>query len=268
MTKMYLKDKLYTLKMRENDSVTKHIHTFRAHLEQLLVAGSAVPDDEAILTLMRSLPPSYKSFINSLRRQLGITLQSLITDLIQEEMLMKNMSLTSNGTSALYVEKKFSNFRKKPYFNKKTNIRRGYKGESSNSKLFKKNIVVDKKCFYCKKPRHLIKDCKTRIAAKRSNNKRETNVVTKSHKLYVVALLVNNKPNSTWYIDLGATQHMCHELEGFINYTKYENNQVVYLGDDSTSYTIKGCGDVNLKLLNGDERIIPDVLYIPGFAKN
>jgi hypothetical protein len=33
MTKMYLKDKLHALKMKENDSVTKHIYVFRAHLE-------------------------------------------------------------------------------------------------------------------------------------------------------------------------------------------------------------------------------------------
>ena len=68
VTKMYLKDKLHTLKMRENDSVTKHIHVFRAHLEQLFAAGAAVPDDEAVLTLMRSIPPSYRMFISSLRR--------------------------------------------------------------------------------------------------------------------------------------------------------------------------------------------------------
>ena len=101
ITKMYLKDKLHTLKMKENESVTKHIHVFRSHMEQLLVAGCPTQDDEAILTLMRSLPPSYRSFISSLRRQPGITLQSLITDLIQEETLMKDMNLNMDNTSAL-----------------------------------------------------------------------------------------------------------------------------------------------------------------------
>jgi len=100
----------------------------------------------------------------------------------------------------------------------------------------------------------LIKDCRTIIVAKRSRNKRETNDVT--HELYAVALLVNNKLDSTWYIDSRSTQHICYELEGFINYTKHENNQVVYLGDDSTLYTIKGCNDVNAKLLIGNKKII------------
>jgi hypothetical protein len=68
MTKMYQKDKLHTLKMKENDSVTKHIHIFRCHLEQLLVASTIIVDDEVVLLLMRSMPPSYKTFINSLRK--------------------------------------------------------------------------------------------------------------------------------------------------------------------------------------------------------
>nr|PNR34734.1 hypothetical protein PHYPA_022632 [Physcomitrium patens] len=40
---------------------------------------STIPDNEAILTLIRSLPLSYRSFISSLRRQPEITLTSLIT---------------------------------------------------------------------------------------------------------------------------------------------------------------------------------------------
>jgi hypothetical protein len=63
MTKMYLKHKIDTLKTKESDSVTKHIHIFKAHLEQLLAIGSIVPNDEAILTLMRSMPPSYRTYI-------------------------------------------------------------------------------------------------------------------------------------------------------------------------------------------------------------
>nr|PNR50588.1 hypothetical protein PHYPA_009774 [Physcomitrium patens] len=56
-------------------------------------------------------------------------------------------------------------------------------------------------------------------------------------------------PNSMWYVDSGASQHMCHELEGFVKY-------------------IKRHGDVNIKLTNGDEKIIRDILYIPRLAKN
>jgi len=61
---------------------------------------------------------------------------------------------------------------------------------------------------------------------------------------------------------------MCDQREGFVNYTKNNDNQVVYLGDDSTSYTIQGYGDVNIKLSNEDEKSILNVLHITGLAKN
>lgn len=31
---------------------------------------------------------------------------------------------------------------------------------------------------------------------------------------------------------------------------------------------IKGYNDVNIKFINGDEKIIPNILYIPRFVKN
>jgi hypothetical protein len=87
--KMYLKDKFYTLKMKESDNVTKHIHLFWANLHQLTTISATMLDDEAIICIMRSMPPSYKTFISSLMKQPNLTLQSLITNLIQEETLMK-----------------------------------------------------------------------------------------------------------------------------------------------------------------------------------
>jgi hypothetical protein len=52
---MYQKDKLHTLKMKESDSVTKHIHIFQFHLKQLLAPSVIVLDDEAVLFLMKNM---------------------------------------------------------------------------------------------------------------------------------------------------------------------------------------------------------------------
>jgi hypothetical protein len=88
-TKMYLKDKFYTLKMKESGNVTKHIHLFRAYLHEVTTTSAAMLFDEEIICIMKSMPPSYETFISSLMRQPNLTLQSLITNLIQEKTLMK-----------------------------------------------------------------------------------------------------------------------------------------------------------------------------------
>jgi len=49
---MFLRDNLQTLKMREGESVVKHIQYFQSLLEQLLVVNAPVINDNAILSLM------------------------------------------------------------------------------------------------------------------------------------------------------------------------------------------------------------------------
>jgi len=88
-TKMFLNDKMQTLKMREGDNVTKHIHNFRSLLKQLSVVGALVSNDEVILSLMKSLPFSFHYLISSMQRVPNLTLQSLVTNLLQDEILMK-----------------------------------------------------------------------------------------------------------------------------------------------------------------------------------
>ena len=109
VTKMHLKDRLINLKMQDNANIIKHIHNFRAHLEQLQAAGSPLLDDEAVIMLMRSLPQNYQPFIRSLQRQeLGLTLQTLITDLIQKETFIKDTSPTSEKNQHSMLERRIS----------------------------------------------------------------------------------------------------------------------------------------------------------------
>lgn len=44
--KMYLKYKLHTIQMRENENVIKHIHSFKFLLEQLSTTGSFINEDD------------------------------------------------------------------------------------------------------------------------------------------------------------------------------------------------------------------------------
>jgi hypothetical protein len=64
----------------------------------------------------------------------------------------------------------------------------------------------------------IIKDCKARIVAKASSKKQSNIIVTKEvHKLYVLTFASKVANDPTWYVDMGATQHVLrkkvyHEL--------------------------------------------------------
>lgn len=80
--------------------------------------------------------------------------------------------------------------------------------------------------------------------------------------------IIKYKSDSMWNVDLGVTQYMWHELKGFVKYVKSKEKQVVYLGDNSTSFIIERYGNVNVKLINGDEKIILNILYVSRLTKN
>ncbi len=55
MTKMHIKDKLHTLKIKRIDNATQHIHIVWARMEQFLATNAIVSYDEIIFVLMNNM---------------------------------------------------------------------------------------------------------------------------------------------------------------------------------------------------------------------
>jgi hypothetical protein len=60
--------------MREGENIVKHIQSFQSLLEQLSITNPPVSNDNVVLSLMRSMPLSHRTFITSMQRQPNITL--------------------------------------------------------------------------------------------------------------------------------------------------------------------------------------------------
>jgi hypothetical protein len=89
---MYFKNKLQTLKMKEGDNMTKHIHKFTSLLEQLSLARTPNSNDEMVFSLLKSMPMSYKKIISSFKQQPNLIVQALITNILQEKIMMQNLN--------------------------------------------------------------------------------------------------------------------------------------------------------------------------------
>ena len=98
VTKMYLREQQMILKMKDNESMIRHLHTFRILLDQLSAAGSPMSDEDVVLALVRSMLLSYKNFLISIQGQ-TLSLQTLITYLLQEEMMIKNLDNVIESSS-------------------------------------------------------------------------------------------------------------------------------------------------------------------------
>ncbi|WJZ87171.1 hypothetical protein VitviT2T_006572 [Vitis vinifera] len=78
--------------------------------------------------------------------------------------------------------------------------------------------------------------------------------------------LVGSNPKE-WWIDTGATRHVCSDKKMFSTFEPIENGEKVFMGNSAT-FEIKGQGKVILKMTSGKELTLTNVLYVPEIRKN
>lgn len=67
--KLQLRRKLFALKLRDGESVDQHIKTMTEVFESLAVIGDAVTEEDQVVHLLASLPPSYEMLVTALEAQ-------------------------------------------------------------------------------------------------------------------------------------------------------------------------------------------------------
>ena len=77
--------------------------------------------------------------------------------------------------------------------------------------------------------------------------------------------LVQN-PNQ-WWVDTGATRHVCSEKSMFSTYQKFDQKERIYMGNSVVSM-IEGSGAVILKFTSKKTVKLNDVLHVPDIRKN
>jgi hypothetical protein len=85
---MVLRNNLQTLKMWETENVVKQIQSFQSLLEQLSTIGATSTNDDVVLSLMRYICLSSKTFIISMQKQPNIIIS--YHWVFKKEVLMKN----------------------------------------------------------------------------------------------------------------------------------------------------------------------------------
>ena len=78
--------------------------------------------------------------------------------------------------------------------------------------------------------------------------------------------LVGSNPRE-WWIDTGATRHVCSDKSLFSSFKPAGNGEKIYMGNSATS-EIEGQGKVILKMTSGKELTLNNVLYVPEIRKN
>ena len=157
--------------------------------------------------------------------------------------------------------------------------------EEAQGGLAVKSEVKTENAFFSKKPKKTCKFCKkTGHDAKRCwlnpngnnyrpNLKKEEKIADNAYVSFVAEVAKEKDHNTKcekWYIDSGASTHMCHKEEDFTELKKNDCNGTVSIGD-GTAIPVKGVGTIKvMSVVNGKKVAVhlKDVLYVPNLSCN
>ncbi|KAE8709398.1 Agamous-like MADS-box protein AGL6 [Hibiscus syriacus] len=125
------------------------------------------------------------------------------------------------------------------------------KGESSNEAV--EELIQTQKC---RAPNNKIEE-KTNYVEEKTDGK-ETLLLARKE--------TDGGQANSWYLDSGASNHMCGRKDMFVELDKSVSGNVSF-GDDST-IAVKGRGNILIRLKDGRHQFISNVYYVPNMKSN
>ncbi|KAM2778784.1 hypothetical protein COP1_014123 [Malus domestica] len=137
------------------------------------------------------------------------------------------------------------------------------RGRGRSNLRYEKSQV---QCYNYQKFRHYASEC--RAPSNRPDEK--VNYVKEEKKDNGIMLLAckNNDGNQdyTWYLDTGASNHMCGRRSMFVELNESVSDNVSF-GNES-KMPVKGKGNILIPLKNGGHQLISNVYYVPNMKSN
>ncbi|KAI5397842.1 hypothetical protein KIW84_063600 [Lathyrus oleraceus] len=120
------------------------------------------------------------------------------------------------------------------------------------------------KCYNCDKVGHLTKDCRSEKKVEETTN---LTLEAKANEGFL--LMAQNEINSNdnvWYLDSGASNHMCGHKHLFKEMRKIEDGNVSF--GDASKVKVEGKGTIRYLQKDGLIGSIQDVYYVPNLKTN
>ncbi|KAH9677320.1 CCHC-type domain-containing protein [Citrus sinensis] len=172
--RLYIKKRMFTLKMPEGSSLDEHLDEFNKVCDTLETIDAAFSDEDKALLLISSLPKSYEHFADALmyRRQ-TLSLDEVKSTLSTKELQGKQESLGNDSGEGLTVKARPE----------------GKKKKQGKNKEKQKNL----RCFLCHKEGHFKKDCPEKKFKKNGKDGDATVVEEEGYKYVGVCVATESR---------------------------------------------------------------------------
>lgn len=258
--KLFLRKKLYLLRMEEADSVTENINAFNIVISQLVSVNIDVTKEEMCVSMLCSFPNSWDGLVVVVRsNNTTLSIDDVVATLLSEDMHQKNTKGSTHN--ALMVRGRPIDRGELKSYGKKSKSRGKLK---SRSKTPNKSRRI---CWGCGKPGHYKRDYMSTDSKERSEEVKSTESKATHEKGDVyLASTITQSHRESWLIDSSASYHMMPHREWFCEYERFNGGNVL-LGDDLPT-RIVGQGKVRLIMHDGRKQTLPGVSHILGLARN
>ena len=256
--KKFVIGKFLKYNMADTKTVIKQVEEIQVLIHELHAEGCAISEQFQVGSIIEKLPPSWRDFKVYLKhKRREMTMEDLILRLRVEEDHRKGDSV--DGARANVIESEPSTKQKFHKFKGKKMSKLKPKGKD-----FKK---IKGSCWVCGKVGHKAQECRHR----------KDQTVTRTNQAHVhefddnlVAVVTETNMVSNvkgWWIDTGATRHICGDKNLFSEYKHMDDGEKLYMGNSSAS-KVEGKGNVLLKFTSGKVVTLTDVLHVPEIRKN
>nr|KAJ0225330.1 hypothetical protein LSAT_V11C100025160 [Lactuca sativa] len=258
-SKKFLVSNFMGYKMIDSRPVMEQYHEMLRILGQFAQHNLKMDEAIVVAVIIDKLPASWKDFKHNLKHNKEeLTLTQLGSHLRIEESL-RTQELDNNPKGKNQVGSSSMNMvdGEGSKNQKKSNGKRKFKGKDDKSSNNKAKVV----CWNYNKPGHFKKDCRLRKVNKDGAGPSGSKDPEKQQAFYV------QDDNVAWWVDSGATSHVCKDLYWFKDFQPINDGSIVKIGNVATE-PIKGIGSVLLTFTYGKCLCLNNVLYVPGIRKN
>ncbi|KAK4385686.1 Retrovirus-related Pol polyprotein from transposon TNT 1-94 [Sesamum angolense] len=258
--KLYLKQRLYGLKIQEGSDLAQHVNIFNQIITDLARLDVNIEDEDRAMTLLCSLPFSYEHPVTTLTYGKETIKVDEITVAFVDSQPVETECRGKFSRRCLYVKGNQDRGRKSE--------NEGSGKQNSRSKSRGRNTIH---CYKCKESGHMKRDCsklKKKADEKRDDSSKSANVVQNDDSDCsdgdMLSVSINQYVDA-WILDFGCSYRITPNMEWFSSY-RSGNSGFVYLGDDSCC-NIVGSIDIRIKMYDGIVITLSDVRHISDLKK-
>ena len=283
-----LRAEFEALHMKQGEIVSDYFSRVLTVTNQLKRNGEKLDDVKIIEKILRSLDPKFEhivAIIEETKNLNEMTMEQLLGSLLAHEEKKKKKEGIVEQLFNLQVDSTKERIYQgrgrgrgqgrgrgrgwKPNDDGNNHPQRGEnstrgRGRGNSKSRYDKSHI---KCYNCEKFGHYASECR---APKNNRVEEKANYVEEKNKeedILLLAFKENEKSeDNRWYLDSGASNHMCGKRSMFVGLDESFGGKVAF-GDES-KIAVKGKGNILIRLKNGENQMISNVYYVPEMKSN